>query len=1027
LTYGFAELIHSFGIPALLEARAHVERDEVTVRSTLPGAKRLFGVVRPSSGGALNVSARADVRPDGGVELSGNCSCRTGRHCEHVAAVLLSVLGGEGLELKTWKTSEPNARADREYRLLYLLDREPLRRRLTVHPRTVRVLKGGRYGAAKRCAFTGGPRRPKYVGGDDGELLLAILAHAVSYRETHSFYAPLTIDAESGARLLERLLATGRCHWRDTNSPPLRPGEPRAEFVGVDNPDAVWLAVEPPWYVDPRGSVAGPLELGVEKQTATAPSVPQVVSAEDRKSVPVPHLRLHLHGTLPLVKLRFDYDDLTVDLDDDRAIALRDFDMEIVAVERLEDMGFVELIELAPPETKDKELAGEFLSVLDDEDSEGFLIEFVRRRVPELRDAGWVVEIDDDFPYRVIEGEQQWYADVADGVDETNPWFDLELGVEIGGERHSLLPILVEMLRDPAFSLDEFRSQVAGEFALHTTDGRTLVLPAKRVQAILGTLIDLFGERPLTPGGALSLSPLHAPLLAELDEALGDAAPVWTGGERTRELGRKLRDFQRIEPVAVPANFYGTLRPYQRDGLNWLQFLREHDLAGILADDMGLGKTVQVLAHLLCEKQAGRADRPSLVVAPTSVIGNWRSEAERFAPDLRVLVLHGKSRSAHFERLAEYDVVVTTYSLLTRDAKELASQAYHALILDEAQFVKNAKTKASLAARWIEARHRLCLTGTPMENHLGELWSLFHILMPGLLGDQKQFRKLFRTPIEKHGDDVRRKQLAARVRPFLLRRTKDEVEVDLPQKSVITRSIELGSSQRDLYESIRLAMNDKVRQAIAHTGLGRSTIVILDALLKLRQVCCDPRLLKIEEAKNVAGTAKLDALMEMLEEMLEEGRRILLFSQFTSMIALIEQELRRRELRWVKIVGSTRDRESPVRQFQAKEVPLFLISLKAGGTGLNLTAADTVIHYDPWWNPAVEDQATDRAHRIGQDKPVFVYRLIVSGSVEEKMLALQERKRELAEGIYKRGGAKGGTPLSAADLEVLFQPLDARG
>ena len=1084
MTYGFAELIRSFGIPALLEARAHVERDEVTVRPTAPGAKRLFGVVRPSSGGPLNVSARADVRPDGRVELSGDCSCRAGRHCEHVAAVLLSVLGDEVLELDTWKTSEPNARASREtrevdsrldrvasavrsetatprrrklpqYRVLYLLNREPHRRRLTVHPRTVRVLKDGRFGAAKRCAFTGGARRPKYVGGDDGDLLLAILAHAVSYRETHSFYAPLTIDAKSGARILERLLATGRCHWRDIDAQPLRIGEPRAvrierklgtdglqrpELVGEDCPEAVWLAVEPPWYVDPREGVAGPLELGVEKQTATALLGVPGLSPESAERVrdartdgtpadhaPVPHLRLHLQGTLPLAKLMFDYDDLTVDLDDDRPTVRRDFDMEVVAVERLEDMGFVELIDVAPPGTTEEELAGEFLPVLDDEDSDGFLIDFVRQRVPELRDAGWVVEIDDDFPYRVIEGEQHWYADVADGVDETHPWFDLELGVEIAGERHSLLPILVEMLRDPAFALDEFRSQVAGEFALHTADGRTLILPAKRVQAILGTLIDLFGERPLTPAGALSLSPLHAPLLAELDEALGDAAPVWTGGERTRELGRKLRDFRRIEPVAVPANFQGTLRPYQRDGLNWLQFLREHDLAGILADDMGLGKTVQVLAHLLCEKHAGRADRPSLVVAPTSVIGNWRSEAERFAPDLRVLVLHGQSRKAHFERLAEYDVVVTTYSLLSRDAKVLASQAYHALILDEAQFVKNAKTKTSLAARWVEARHRLCLTGTPMENHLGELWSLFHILMPGLLGDQKQFRKLFRTPIEKHGDESRREQLAARVRPFLLRRTKDEVEIDLPPKTEMTRSIELGSSQRDLYESIRLAMNDKVRQAIARTGLERSTIVILDALLKLRQVCCDPRLLKIEEAKNVAETAKLEALMEMLEEMLEEGRRILLFSQFTSMIALIEQELRRRELKWVKLVGDTRDRDSPVRQFQAGEVQLFLISLKAGGTGLNLTAADTVIHYDPWWNPAVEDQATDRAHRIGQDKPVFVYRLIVSGSVEEKMLALQARKRELAEGIYKAGGAKGGTLLSPTDLEVLFQPLDAGG
>jgi len=378
LTYGFAELIRSFGIPALLEARAHVERDEVTVRSTAPGAKRLFGVVRPSNGGPLNVSARADVRPDGRVELSGDCSCRTGRHCEHVAAVLLSVLGDEGL-LDTWRTSEPNARAHREtrevdsrpkrrklpqYSLLYLLNREPRRGRLTVHPRTVRVLKGGRFGAAKRCAFTGGPRRPEYVGLDDGELLLAILAHAVSYRETHSFYAPLTIDAESGARLLERLLPTGRCHWRDTDALPLRIGEPRAagiewklgtdglkrpELVGEDRPEAVWLAVEPPWYVDPREGVAGPLELGVEKQTATALTdgtladhaplpVPRIVSAEDRESVPVPHLRLHLHGTLPLAKLTFDYDDLSVDLDDPTCVAqLRyalsnEFDQEPVAV-----------------------------------------------------------------------------------------------------------------------------------------------------------------------------------------------------------------------------------------------------------------------------------------------------------------------------------------------------------------------------------------------------------------------------------------------------------------------------------------------------------------------------------------------------------------------------------------------------------------------------------------------------------------------------------------------------------------------
>jgi len=310
-----------------------------------------------------------------------------------------------------------------------------------------------------------------------------------------------------------------------------------------------------------------------------------------------------------------------------------------------------------------------------------------------------------------------------------------------------------------------------------------------------------------------------------------------------------------------------------------------------------------------------------------------------------------------------------------------------------------------------------------MENHLGELWSLFHFLLPGLLGDSRQFRKLFRTPIEKHDDRQRRDQLAARVRPFLLRRTKDQVATDLPPKTEMTRTIELELAQRDLYESIRLAMNSKVRREIARKGLARSTIIILDALLKLRQVCCDPRLVKIEAARKVHVSAKFDALMEMLGEMLEEGRRILLFSQFTSMIKLIEEELRKRDVSWVKITGNTRDRDTPIRRFQRREVPLFLISLKAGGTGLNLTAADTVIHYDPWWNPAVEDQATDRAHRIGQDKPVFVYRLIVRGSVEEKMLALQERKRALAQGIYGGREARRAAPFSGKDLELLFQPL----
>jgi SNF2 family DNA or RNA helicase len=314
------------------------------------------------------------------------------------------------------------------------------------------------------------------------------------------------------------------------------------------------------------------------------------------------------------------------------------------------------------------------------------------------------------------------------------------------------------------------------------------------------------------------------------------------------------------------------------------------------------------------------------------------------------------------------------------------------------------------------------MTGTPMENHLGELWSLMTFLSPGYLGSLQQFTRVYRTPIEKHGDRERRVALGRRLRPFILRRKKEEVVKELPPKTEITRAVELTGGQRDLYETIRLAMHERVRAEIDRKGMARSQIVILDALLKLRQVCCDPRLVKLERARKVNESAKLELLFDLLPAMIDEGRRILLFSQFTSMLDLIEPEARKRKIDFVRISGDTVDRETPVKRFQKGEVPLFLISLKAGGTGLNLTAADTVIHYDPWWNPAVEQQATDRAHRIGQEKSVFVYKLVTQGTVEEKIVAMQERKRELVAGLLGEG-AQRDLKLSREELEHLFDPI----
>jgi SNF2 family DNA or RNA helicase len=494
------------------------------------------------------------------------------------------------------------------------------------------------------------------------------------------------------------------------------------------------------------------------------------------------------------------------------------------------------------------------------------------------------------------------------------------------------------------------------------------------------------------------------------------------GGDTLRALNEKLRDFRSIRPVPPPAGLQASLRGYQQEGLNWLQFLREYNLAGILADDMGLGKTVQALAHLLEEKNSGRADRPSLVVAPTSLMTNWRQEAGRFAPALKLLVLHGQDRKQHFEKLRQFDLIITSYPLLLRDEAVLLKEPFHLIILDEAQYIKNPKTRYAQIVCQLPARHRLCLTGTPMENHLGELWSQFNFLLPGFLGDESRFRRLFRTPIEKGGDTALRQVLARRVGPFLLRRRKEEVAAELPPKTEIRHNVELAGAQRDLYETIRLAMHARVQAEVQQKGLSRAHIIILDALLKLRQVCCDPRLVKLDAARVVTDSAKLELLMDLLPEMLDEGRRILLFSQFTGMLALIQAELASASIPYVLLTGETTDRATPIHKFQKGLVPLFVISLKAGGTGLNLTAADTVIHYDPWWNPAVETQATDRAHRIGQTKPVFVYKLITVGTVEERILALQERKRALVDGLLDEK-RKDMPQLTPEDLQVLFAPL----
>ncbi|VVM50559.1 hypothetical protein PS664_00759 [Pseudomonas fluorescens] len=662
------------------------------------------------------------------------------------------------------------------------------------------------------------------------------------------------------------------------------------------------------------------------------------------------------------------------------------------------------------------ESAGEMFDLPADE----AWLNFIDHQLPALREAGWEVILHPGFYYDVA-AVDHWYADIEESPG--HEWFDLELGIEVNGERHSLLPIVLDLMRRQPRLLDPTYMAGRGDdervlVSLGSTGGYAKVaLPYGRIKPLMATLGELYLRAP--EGTALRLSAPDAARLSYLE----GVPLVWQGGERVRDFARRLKDSTHAH-VAAPTGLNAELRGYQLEGLNWMQTLRELEVGGILGDDMGLGKTLQALAHLLCEKQAGRLQNPALAVMPTSLIPNWMDEATRFTPQLKVLALHGAQRQGDFTRLTDYDLVLTTYALLPRDLEVLQPQCWSVLILDEAQNIKNPNSKAAQAARQLAADQRLCLSGTPLENHLGELWSLFHFLLPGWLGDSKTFNRDYRTPIEKHGNAQRMQHLTARIKPFLLRRKKEQVATELPPKTEIVHWVDLSDAQRDVYETVRVAMDKKVRDEISRHGVARSQIIILEALLKLRQVCCDLRLVKSAPVTKAAkaGTGKLGSLMEMLEELLSEGRRILLFSQFTSMLALIEEELKQRGVEYSILTGETLDRRTPVKNFQDGKTPLFLISLKAGGTGLNLTAADTVIHYDPWWNPAVENQATDRAYRIGQDKPVFVYKMIARGTVEEKIQALQLEKAALADGVLE-GGASAGWKLEQRDIEALFAPL----
>ena len=469
--------------------------------------------------------------------------------------------------------------------------------------------------------------------------------------------------------------------------------------------------------------------------------------------------------------------------------------------------------------------------------------------------------------------------------------------------------------------------------------------------------------------------------------------------EEFEKFWSQISSFSTEEDLVLPKGVNAELREYQMKGFSWLWFMYKYGLNGILADDMGLGKTLQALSLIQKAKEED-GDLPVLVVCPTSVVFNWESEIQKFTPELTCLKLSGVDRKNLFEKIPEHDIVITSYALIRRDIEELKNIKFRYVILDESQNIKNAMSQTAQSVKMLDADHRLALSGTPIENRLEELWSVFDFLMPGFLFNVAEFNFRYVNPIMERQDKTVEKRLKMQIYPFILRRMKRDVAKDLPDKVENIAYCEMTPEQKDFYLDVLDSTKEELFKSIEQNGLEKSRMSIFSALLRLRQICCHPRLYDKDMVKGDILSGKFEHLKGMLEQIISEGHRVLLFSQFVDMLDIIKGWLERTGIPYEYLTGKTKDRQGAVERFNSStSIPIFLISLKAGGTGLNLTGADYVIHYDPWWNPAVEDQATDRAYRIGQTKKVFVYRIITKNTVEEKIQKLKSIKRNLVDSV----------------------------
>jgi superfamily II DNA or RNA helicase len=1003
-----------------------------------------------------------EINPEGRVEIEGICTCPVEFDCKHSVAVCFTLAGmepgGSDAGENPWldKLVEMTARKlvdtderniQPEYILHYRLLCKNKKGIEDIRLYRSKLLKSGTYSRGARID----PEdiinyhlstRYDYLSEED-RVIVALLDTIRKSRWSDT----LEISGKRGYEIVRKMVDTGRAFYCDSKTPLSFDDKEKFEAVfrwkstdderyilQHDLDTDLLFKCDPPLLIDHQEEKVRIVDTSLDgelfQHLLNAPAIPRkqmitfiakslerlpeipiplpedIVETLDITDDPVPKITIDLSsdGDFGLY-LSFVYGDMEIPYSisagekivthDDRIYRiLRDGEFEKSAVERLAMAG------LKPH--------GEKCRFVSEEDRHG-AIEiyrlFLEEHLPALREDGWLVSEDREKRWRFSRSETLGVNSTRGGA---KGWFELSFEVEIDGEYISIVPLVASLLHEygsPDNLPETLNLEIEPYHYLH--------IESRTVEPILRTIYELLDN---ISHDKISVDPRDAHLLGDFEER----GIVWKGEKELVELSRRLKNFSGIETIEPSPSLQATLREYQLFGLSWLHFLHRFGFGGILADDMGLGKTIQVLSFVQKLKSMDSLHKPILVVLPTSLLGNWKDEIEKFTPDLTYLTLYGLDRERLYENISRYDMVLTSYQTAQRDREKLSDFEFSYIVLDEAQKIKNPRAKITRAIKSFQADHRLAMTGTPMENHLGELWSIFDFLMPGFLGTQSHFKELFQNPIEKNGDSEASSKLRRKIAPFVLRRTKDEVLDELPEKIEMVQKIPMGEKQSALYENVRVMMEEKVMSEISRQGIAKSHMMILDALLRLRQICCDPALLKISEASKVEESAKREYFFEMVEEMIEEKRKILVFSQFTSMLSILEKGLKERGIAYSKLTGSTRKRDEAIEKFRDPDCRVFLISLKAGGVGLNLVEADTVIHYDPWWNPAVENQATDRAYRIGQTRTVFVYRLIIENSIEEKILHLQKKKSGLQNDLYTKN-ASGDKSVDAEDLIRLLR------